>query len=433
MATSTSGAPRSPFAPTTVIQRWAPGPGSGLSRRRSKPANYRATLPPSIAHLAVDLSGDAAAACSEAVRAFTAVDRSMAGSTVAIAALSLLRSEAVASSRIESLRVSNRGVCLALYAPAAAKASAREAAGNVTAMTAALAQADAGLPLSASSILQLHRVLLAEDGRGIAGRLRDEPVWIGGATPVEAVFVPPPPDAVPALLDDLSAFAARADVDRIAKAALVHAQFEAIHPFADGNGRVGRCIVHTVLRADGLTTRMTVPVSTVLLSERDRYVDALGSYQRDGDVNSWITHFASAVARAADVSGSLASELEELTAEWFDRAGRPRAGSIARRLIERLPSQPVVDVGTVAAALEVDRRTALRGIERLAAAEVIREVTGYRRNRVWAADELFDVLDGAQLELGHDTAEELKQHRSLRHRGARAGTAAADARARPGR
>ncbi|MEX2487438.1 MAG: hypothetical protein WD377_07465, partial [Nitriliruptoraceae bacterium] len=124
------------FAPTSVTRRWAPGPGSGLSRRRSRPANYEATVPATIAHLPVDLSGVTAAACSEAVQEVTAVDRSMDGSTVAIAALSLLRSEAVASSRIESLRVSNRGVSLAMYAPAAARASAREAAANVRAMAA---------------------------------------------------------------------------------------------------------------------------------------------------------------------------------------------------------------------------------------------------------------------------------------------------------
>jgi len=389
------------FAPTSVTQRWAPGPGSGLSRRKSRPADYDATLPPTIAHLPVDLSGATAAACSEAVHEITAVDRSMDGSTVAIAALSLLRSEAVASSRIESLRVSNRGVSLAIYEPAAAKASAREAAGNVRAMAAALAQADAAV--STASILELHQVLLAEDDRGIAGRLRDEAVWVGGVTPVDASFVPPPPEYVPALLEDLGAFAARDDVDRIAKAALVHAQFEGIHPFADGNGRVGRCIVHTLLRADGVTTRMTVPVSTVLLSERDGYFAALAAYQRDGDVDAWVTHFARAAARAAKVAEALAHDLEELTAAWHQRAGAPRAGSVTRRLVDILPSQPVVDVHTVAATLEVDKRTAQRGIGRLAKAEVLREVTGYRRNRVWAADELFDVLDGAQLAIGRDT------------------------------
>ena len=403
MIDASSGSEPSLFAPTSVTQRWAPDPGSGLSRRKSEPANYEATLPPVIANLPVDLSGPAAAACSEAMHEITAVDRSMDGSTVAIAALSLLRSEAVASSRIESLRVSNRGVSLAMYEPAAAKASAREAAGNVKAMAAALAQADAAVPLSTASILELHQVLLAEDDRGIAGRLRDEAVWVGGATPVDAIFVPPPHEHVPPLLEDLTTFAARDDVDRIAKAALVHAQFEGIHPFADGNGRVGRCIVHTLLRTDGVTTRTTVPVSTVLLSERDGYFAALAAYQRDGDVDTWVTHFARAASRAAKVSEALAHDLRELTVEWHQRAGAPRAGSIARRLIDMLPAQPVIDVHTVAVTLEVDKRTAQRGIGRLAKTEVLREVTGYRRNRVWAADELFDVLDGAQLATGRDT------------------------------
>ena len=397
------GEPAGPFVPTSVTRRWAPGPGAGLSRRKSRPANYLATVPPAIADVPVSLSGAAAAACSDALHAITATDRSLDGATVAVAALSLLRSEAVASSRIESLRVSNRGVSLALYDPTAAKASAREAAGNVMAMAAALDQADAGVPLSASAIVELHRVLLVGDDRGIAGQLRDEAVWVGGATPVSARFVPPPHELVPGLLDDLAAFAARTDVDRIAKAAVVHAQFEGIHPFADGNGRVGRCIVHTVLRADRVTTRTTVPVSTVLLNDRDGYFAALAAYQRDGDVDQWVAHFARAAAQAAQMSEALADDLTQLTVEWAERAGTPRAGSVARRLIDLLPSQPVVDARTVTATLEVDRRTAQRGIERLTNAGVLREVTGYRRNRVWAAEELFDVLDGAQLAVGRDT------------------------------
>lgn len=390
------------FAPSTVTQRWAPGPNSGYQRRRRGPADYEATLPPTIASLPVQLEGPTAAACSEAMRAVTTLDRALDDTTVAVASLSLLRSEAVASSRIESLRVSNRGVSLALYDPSTAKASAREAAGNVRAMAAALEHAATDRPLAPASIIELHQVLLAEDRRGITGRLRTEPVWVDGATPSDATYVPPPHEYVPALLDDLAAFAARSDLDVIAKAALAHAQFEAIHPFADGNGRVGRCVVHTLLRANGVTSRTTVPVSAVLLADRDGYFAALGAYQRHGDIDRWVAHFAAATSRAATAAIELAHELDELATEWLQRAGAPRRGSVGRRLALHLPAQPVVDVRTVAAALSVDKRTAQRGIERLATAEVLREATGYRRNRVWAADELFDVLDGAQLAIGRD-------------------------------
>lgn len=385
-----------PFEPSEAVLRWAPGRDSGLSRRKRKPANYRATIPPTIADAPVGLSGSTVAACSKARAEIEALDSSLDDDEVALIAMSLLRSEAVASSRIENLKVSNRGVALALHDPRAATRAAGEAAGNVQAMTAALRLAE-GRPMSPEVIREIHDELLrGHDPHEIGGHLRTAVVWIDGATPVDATFVPPPPDEVLRLLSDLESFADRQDVEPIAKAAVLHAQFEAIHPFADGNGRVGRCLIHASLRRDGVTQRVTVPVSTLLLHERAEYFEALAAYQQRGDLDPWVNHFASAASDAVAVSKRLSTEIGQLREEWLEAAGQPREGSVGRRLVSLLPKQPVVDAGTVSAALGVSERTALRGLTVLDEAGVVTEVTKQKRNRVWAAVEVFDVLDEVQ-------------------------------------
>lgn len=385
-----------PFEPSTVVLRWAPSRASGLSRSRRRPANYRATVPPEITEAPVNLSGATVTACSKARADVEALDSSLDDDEAALIAMSLLRSEAVASSRIENLEVSSRGVALALHDPRAATRATAEAAGNVQAMTAALRLAE-GRSLSPEAIMQIHEELQrGHDPNQIGGRLRTEIVWIEGPTPVEATFVPPPPGEVLRLLADLGSFADRDDVDPIAKAAVVHAQFEAIHPFADGNGRVGRCLIHASLRRDRVTRRVTVPVSTLLLHERDAYFAALATYQQRGELDPWVAHFAAAASNAVAVSKHLSSEIAALREEWLEAAGQPRQGSVGRELIGLLPKQPVVDTGTVSTALDVSDRTALRGLTSLAEAGVVKEVTRQKRNRVWAATDVFDVLEEIQ-------------------------------------
>jgi len=377
------------------VLRWAPGRDSGLSRRKRKPADFSSTIPPTIADVPVGLSGSTVAACSKARAEIEALESSLDDAEVALIALSLLRSEAVASSRIENLEVSNRGVALALHDPGVATRPASEAAGNVQAMTAALRLAD-DRPLSPEVVREIHAELLrGHDPHDIGGRLRTGVVWIEGATPVDATFVPPPPDEVLRLLWDLESFADRGDVEPVAKAAVLHAQFEAIHPFADGNGRVGRCLIHASLRRDGVTQRVTVPISALLLHERAEYFAALAAYQV-GELDPWVRHFASAASDAVAVSKRLSAEIGQLREEWVAAAGQPRRGSVGRRLIGLLPRQPVVDAGTVSAALEVSERTALRGLTALAEAGIVSEVTKQKRNRVWVAVDVFDVLDEVQ-------------------------------------
>jgi Fic family protein len=151
-------------------------------------------------------------------------------------------------------------------------------------------------------LTEAHAMLMADDPSEAeqAGRLRTVQNWIGGSdhAPRGALYVPPPPDLVPQLVDDLLAFSNRADAPAIAQAAIAHAQFESIHPFTDGNGRIGRVLINAILRQRRVTTSIVVPVASALVARRDRYFDHLDAY-RVGEVEPIIASLTVAAEIAA--------------------------------------------------------------------------------------------------------------------------------------
>ena len=189
----------------------------------------------------------------------------------------LLRSESAASSQIENLTSSVRNVALAELCDDA-PSNARVIVGNPAAMRCALRLED---DLSVEGIRSIHRELINRGGQSFGGEIRDEQVWVGGSaySPRGALFVPPAATRVPACLDDLVAFARREDLNPIAKAVIVHAQFGTIHPFIDGNGRTGRTMLHEILKRDGVLKYATLPVSTGLLHNIEAYMAFIKSYQ----------------------------------------------------------------------------------------------------------------------------------------------------------
>jgi Fic family protein len=223
--------------------------------------------------------------------------------------------------------------------------------------------------------------------------VREEQNWIGGrlGNPSDAAFVPPPEDLVMSLLEDLVTFLGRDDLPAVAQAAVAHAQFETIHPFIDGNGRVGRALIHVVLRRRGAAARFVPPVSIVLAARPAAYVDGLVAF-REGRVADWIASFATAAARAAAASIELADHVAALQSEWRERAGRPRAGSAASKLIALLPALPVLSAPTARAAIGVSQQQTLAALKALAEAGVIRQLSAGTYDRQYAATELFDLL-----------------------------------------
>ncbi|MEW6473153.1 MAG: Fic family protein [Actinomycetota bacterium] len=318
----------------------------------------------------------------------------------------LLRSEALGSSFIEGLRASNKRLALAAYEPLAADGTARAVLGNVRAMERAVEIGTTRSRFRLDDLLDIHRTLLegtAEER--YAGVVRTDQNWIGGRglSPADATFVPPPEDRVPALLKDLVAFVNLDDLPAIAQASIAHAQFETVHPFGDGNGRAGRCLIHVVLRRRGLTPLFVPPVSIVLATNARRYIAGLVDF-REGRVDDWIGVFAEATETAVEAAKRLWERIDALLAELVERAGSPRADSVARKIVLGLPAQPVVSAETAASRYDVTPTAARAALNRLQGTGVLVPTrVGRRRDREWISDELFQLLDAFEYDLGQPT------------------------------
>jgi Fic family protein len=202
--------------------------------------------------------------------------------------------------------------------------------------------------------------------------------------------VPPIHQRVPGLIDDLVAFMARDDVPVLAHAALAHAQFEAIHPFEDGNGRTGRALVHAMLRSKGLTRTVTVPISAGLLVEPDAYFAALTAY-RSGDLEPIVERFADAAFAAVANGRVLVGDLRGLRSEWESRVVA-RRGAAAWRVADLLLRQPVVNASAVAEELHVASQNVYRALDPLLEAGVL-VTSGSRRDRIWWSPEVLAAVD----------------------------------------
>lgn len=238
----------------------------------------------------------------------------------------------------------------------------------------------------------MHEALLGASRPEWVGHWRNQQVWIGGRnSPHTAKFVPPHHERVPAAMDDLVAFIAREDIPPFVQAALGHAQFETIHPFPDGNGRVGRALIHALLRGKGLTRHVTVPVSAGLLNNTDTYFEALDEY-RNGDPVAIVQRLSDAAFSAIGNGRVLVEDLQWLRAEW-GVALKARSNSSAWKLLDLLVRHPVINSPLVQRELGVATVNALRAIDRLTAVGILKEVSGNHRNQVWEASEVLTALD----------------------------------------
>jgi len=381
--------------PEYIEQRWIGDPGAYGSRRSRATFVYRAYVPDPIASFDLSLPGEVGLLVSDAEGEIRALNSGHGVHGLEAVGPLLLRAESVASSRIEGLELSQRNLARALFDPDAARGTAKTVAGNVRAMAEAIKIGDKNREFRVGDIVDVHAALLADtDDDAIAGQIRTVQNWIGGRlnSPIDADFVPPPPERVPGLLDDLAAYLNRDDLPAVVQAAVAHAQFETIHPFIDGNGRVGRCLIHVVLRRRGLAPNVVPPISIVLASNAKAYVNGLMSY-RSGDPVEWARSFAYTSRRAAAESTVLATRIDGLIASWHERAGKPRRGSSAAGLIDLLPAYPILDVATAQRALSVSNEAARLALRSLEETGVVQQVTAGRYRRAWAAEDLFELLN----------------------------------------
>lgn len=396
--------------PELVKLQWLPTATSGLSRRELRGCEYEAYVPDPLIGSDLTFTGEALAEVSDAERAVARLNHEATAliDSEAVARL-LLRAEAVASSRIEGLRVGGRRLFKAQFAietgHEAGDVTAVEILNNIEAMRWAIATLDAGEAIEVSHLLEVHRRLLA--GTALehhGGQLRTVQNWIGGNAynPCAAAFVPPPPELVPELLDDLCAFCNEDLLPPVIQAAIAHAQFETIHPFVDGNGRTGRALIHVILRRRGLASSVVPPVSLVLATRAEDYVNGLmGTRDPDPQVvdrgrDAWVATFAAATTRAVEDATEYERRVVALQERWRARLAPVRAGSAVARLIDALPGAPVLTVQSAAELIGRSVQAVNEAIPRMVAAGVLEQTTIGKRNRGFEAPDLLRLF--AELE-----------------------------------
>ncbi|WP_433006686.1 Fic family protein [Kribbella sp. CA-294648] len=387
------------------LHRW-PGHPDGFTRAERLGGSYEMYFPDPLAGREFDLSEEVLAALEDAAGDLARLDATAAVLTnsEALARL-LLRAEAVGSSQIEGLVVGARRLLKAEALRENARhhdVTAEEVLGAVDAMVWVTESVQAGDKLEVEHLLEAHRRLMAHSPNPeFGGEVRYLQNWIGGRSPAEAYYVPPPAQLVPELLEDLMTFVRESRLPVLAKTGIAHAQFETIHPFADGNGRTGRALIHLVLRAEGLVTRSVPPVSLSLATHATQYVEALTAFRHTGKAtnarargvaNEWLLMFATACSHATAEAARFEQTAADLKTAWRERAAPVRAGSAVDLLIETLPAAPVLTLGAAAELIGRSQQAANQALTRLTEAAVLRELTDGRRNRVYEAPELIDAF-----------------------------------------
>jgi Fic family protein len=310
-----------------------------------------------------------------------------------------VRKEALLSSQIEGTQSSLSDLLLLENeeVPFVPLDDVQEVSNYVAAMSHGLRRLSEGFPLSLRLINEMHRELLSK-GRGSSkqpGEFRRSQNWIGGTRPGNALFVPPPPDRVMALLGDLEKFLHdRSKYPVLIRAALAHVQFETIHPYLDGNGRLGRLLITLMLCAEGALKEPILYLSLYFKRHRTRYYDLLQTVREKGDWEAWLTFFLEGVIEVAGQGVSTAQRLIRLFEE--DRGKIAHLGRIktsALRVHEEMQRSPIITVPTTAKRLRLAKQTVQNALDRLQILGVVREITGKRRDRLYQYTAYMQILD----------------------------------------
>ncbi len=364
-------------------------------------------LPTKLGELMFTLDADVVADVSRAEQRLSAIKFGDLGNTEGIARL-LLRSESVASLRIEGLVIgSNRILRAELWEtdPNNLRYDSKAAAvlGNIHAMERAIDLATSVSEITRETICQIHKSLCADtDLEPWGGVIRTVQNWVGGSSsnPLSADYVPPAPEEVPTLLDDLAAYMNRQDVSPIVQAALCHAQFESIHPFIDGNGRAGRALIQVCLIRRVVVGDVTPPISLALATQKDDYFSALHAFQHATDaageqraINDWVSCFAGAVTQACDDMSDIASDLRALEDGWRSKLGRVRAKSALDQLLVEIQGMPYFSVETMRRTTGRSKQAVNLAIQRLVDAQIVRQTNRGKRSRVFEVPEILAVFN----------------------------------------
>jgi len=395
-------------------QYWENPYDSGVPRADRHSGEYRTYTPSTLTGMRLAIGPEVDAQVASAERAVRALNRG-AHQDLGPVSRFLLRSEAIASSYIEGIAPSPRNVALAELAleedVRGLSDTAQQVARNMTIVrdaSDALSEKDV-ITVADLNALQASLITAPAELQGV----RTTQNWIGGSRyhPLEAAHVPPPPDEVSALLEDLVRYMAGATHSPIIQAALAHAQFETIHPFPDGNGRVGRALIHTVLTRRGLTAEAILPVSLVLATLHQEYIEGLEAFRVEGApespqvfaaIETWVSTFANAVRIAAEQAADLEQRLTALREEWSHiisearrREGKVRAtrrNSALSTILDTLPGTPVLTTSTVTRVHGVTTTAAQSALAQLTEYGILETISIGRARRAYVSLDILDLL-----------------------------------------
>jgi Fic family protein len=402
--------------------RWEPN-HQGLSRLDRKGCIYDANLPDLLEGWNLSLPGDVAADIADAEAAV----RSLGEAGTRHASLEglarfLLRAESVASSKIEGLSAASRRLAKAETALKLggdpADQMAVEILGNIAAMESAVELGAKSEQIELEHLLAIHRTLMERSPTPeLGGQIRKTQNWIGGSSqnPCAAAFVPPPAEHLPPLLADLLAYINGDEHSPLVQAAIAHAQFETLHPFADGNGRTGRALIHIILRRRGLATRFVPPISLVLATWSKDYVAGLTQFRHTSDPQSparsqavapWLRTISSATQRACHDAELYSEEINQITNGWREDMGRVRANSSSDLLLRVLPGAPIVSVESASALIGRSKARTTDAIHSLVQSNVLRQRNvGRKRDRVYEASQVLDLFTKLERALASPTGD----------------------------
>jgi len=310
-----------------------------------------------------------------------------------------VRKEALLSSQIEGTQSSLSELLLfeSDEAPGAPIDDVQEVSNYVAAMNHGLDRIREGFPISLRLIREIHAILL-EKGRGSTkqpGEFRRSQNWIGGTRPGNALFVPPPPDRILDLMSDLESFihADTPEIPTLIKAGLVHVQFETIHPFLDGNGRLGRLLITFLLCAQGILKEPILYLSLYFKTHRRQYYDLLQQAREKGDWETWLEFFLEGIAETSLQASEAAREilaLFEADRHRIEELGRPAASAL--RVHQLLQQKPIIGIPAAAQRLSISPPTIAKSIQHLQDLGIVREVTGKQRGRMFVYSDYLSIL-----------------------------------------
>lgn len=353
------------------------------------------SVPPRISEIELLVEPPLGLLSEDMVRTVTMADSEASVHSAALGQF-MARNESIASSKIEQMEATADD-----FARAVAGSKANPNARSMVAATRALQDLVRTVGstgrFTRDAILDAHLLLMQDDAdlanRKWAGAVRQDQNWLGGSdySPRNAIYIPPPAEYVEELLADLIHFANRDDVPVIVQCAVVHAQFESIHPFTDGNGRIGRTLISALLQRRGITRNTVIPLASGLAALRDEYFAGLDAY-RNGDLTPIASLIAHTSITAADEARISFKRLQAMPQSWRAELSR-RADAAAVRILEQIFDQPTLTSGDFIHLTGGSISSAFGAIDALADAGIIREVTGRKRDRIWVVTDVVDELD----------------------------------------